>query len=718
MTTVTSYSVSSQHDLIAAMAAIYAASAITPAAYTVVISGVVNIAGTLQLPAPVLGSSVTFLDAANSRLTGPGQLTFDGQGAGGGQGSVVLAAAGDFSGGVTLWNSTVSLRTGYGAVAGTGVITMLDAGPSNTLVIDGTYPLVNPINLEIGNPAYTPYLGNRIDVQNVVATAGVATLDSGLGITIPEASGGYQLEFNDNAGGGAINFLLTADISGGTWVTETNVPVANGVTVRGVGGTIFSVPFDNVNTGPVVQPIVDQLNTAVTQGSAIPFITAPMATLPAIAAGLTLEAIGQAGGAYALPTGSGLTASADFVANTTAAVTVTGGDANGQLVLAGTGGLTFTGGLGQGTVIAGGGANAVTIPATGGSQYVRTGDGNDTIVSYGGYDYINPGGGANLVKLGIGNDTVASTGADTIIGGSARDNISASGAALTFLGDGGSTYYGAGTVVGHAGSDNLQSTGAGLFFLGAGSSYLASAGADTVVAGSGQPTVAGSGQTLTYAGSGGLDYMLGLSSGATDTIVGASGGAVTVNAVNSYYYYYYGSYNTNLLAFANGGFDFEAGNSFGAAATIIGSTAAITVNAGAGGGAFIGGSAGGNVMNGSSVNYYGNMAMTQFIGGGNGDSMSGGVGITAMQPAAGATTMTAGSSVNLFAFVHGTVSNDLIIGFNPGLDYIGLYGFPAGEAAAALAGATTVGGNEVIALSDGTTVTFQGFTGLGSSNFI
>lgn len=37
--------------------------------------------------------------------------------------------------------------------------------------------------------------------------------------------------------------------------------------------------------------------------------------------------------------------------------------------------------------------------------------------------------------------------------------------------------------------------------------------------------------------------------------------------------------------------------------------------------------------------------------------------------------------------------------------------------AAALAGATTVGGNEVIALSDGTQVTFQGFTGLSASSF-
>ena len=42
----------------------------------------------------------------------------------------------------------------------------------------------------------------------------------------------------------------------------------------------------------------------------------------------------------------------------------------------------------------------------------------------------------------------------------------------------------------------------------------------------------------------------------------------------------------------------------------------------------------------------------------------------------------------------------------------------AGEAAAALAGASFAGGNEMIALSDGTHITFAGFATLAGSNFL
>jgi hypothetical protein len=49
---------------------------------------------------------------------------------------------------------------------------------------------------------------------------------------------------------------------------------------------------------------------------------------------------------------------------------------------------------------------------------------------------------------------------------------------------------------------------------------------------------------------------------------------------------------------------------------------------------------------------------------------------------------------------------------------LALQGFAAGEAAAALAGATVANGSETIGLSDGTRVTFLDVTGLQASAFV
>jgi hypothetical protein len=88
----------------------------------------------------------------------------------------------------------------------------------------------------------------------------------------------------------------------------------------------------------------------------------------------------------------------------------------------------------------------------------------------------------------------------------------------------------------------------------------------------------------------------------------------------------------------------------------------------------------------------------------------------------GSTTIVSGHGVDAYTFLDGSDNNVLIQGFSAALDYIALAGFPSGEANAALSGATTVmsGGSasEQLKLSDGTQITFQGFTGLTSGNFL
>ena len=51
-------------------------------------------------------------------------------------------------------------------------------------------------------------------------------------------------------------------------------------------------------------------------------------------------------------------------------------------------------------------------------------------------------------------------------------------------------------------------------------------------------------------------------------------------------------------------------------------------------------------------------------------------------------------------------------------DYLSLLGFAPGEAARALAAATTVSGSERLILSDGTRIQFLGVSGLTTSNFL
>ena len=84
----------------------------------------------------------------------------------------------------------------------------------------------------------------------------------------------------------------------------------------------------------------------------------------------------------------------------------------------------------------------------------------------------------------------------------------------------------------------------------------------------------------------------------------------------------------------------------------------------------------------------------------------------------GATTLVSGGGVDLFAFANGSHNTVLIQDYVSGFDYISLAGFPVGEATAALAGATTSAGSQSLTLSDGTHITFQGFSGLTPANFL
>lgn len=703
---VTNFSIANQHDLLLASAAIGLAG---NADYTLTLANDVILAGTINLNGVAAGYSVALNGNGHVLL---GNYTLNASGSG----TLVLNAANTSFGGITF-TSDGTLELATAAAAGYGIVTIQNnywPGPPTTLKIDpGAIPTV-PIALT-GYWWYwnQPNLNEAIDLVGVAATVPFATLDAGYGIVVPTPAGSVTLEVTPAWGGPGATFLLTPDGNGGTMVQQTTLTLATGVTVLGAAGSTLDVAFNDVTRAPTVQAAIAPLNAAIANGTATPDLYYPGDTIPALPAGNTLELIAASPGDFALPTGPGAPATA-FISNLSApvALTVTGGDADGQIVLTGAGGLTFFGGLGAGSVFAGGGDNAATIPTSAGRQFVDLGDGSNTIRALNGNDTINTGRGYNLVRLGIAGSSVNSTGADTIIGGTASDTIATSGAATTFLTDAGSSYYGtgAGTVLGGAGSDTIN-TGAssdGVVFLGAGNANINLGGADTLVTGSGSSTVASSGNALIFTETGAV--AMSMPTGGTTTVVGNPAQTLTIGVNNNFA-------NGNLVVFGYGAVDFQGNISYGAA-TIISAGPAITVNAGLYGGAFIGGSAGNNRMYGTDPNtfYYGGGA-TLLIGGGNGDTLGGGSGPTTEEPAAGANTIIGGTFIDELAFRQGIVAQSVVQNFTQGTDFISLFGFPTGEAAHALANAVTAGGNETLTLSDGTSILFQGLTGLTAADF-
>ena len=177
----------------------------------------------------------------------------------------------------------------------------------------------------------------------------------------------------------------------------------------------------------------------------------------------------------------------------------------------------------------------------------------------------------------------------------------------------------------------------------------------------------------------------------------------------------------------------------------------MTVQGGAGGGLYFGGTAGANVITAGAGNVtaFGGgagdvltatgSASDLFAGGGAGaetltganstgnntffagfgnETLIGGAGNTALVAGAGTDLLAGGSGLTLFLFVAGRTAgaSDTIAGFDPTHDFVKLAGY-SGSEASVVANAAVVGGSSVIALSDGTRITFAGVSTLNPTSF-
>ena len=125
------------------------------------------------------------------------------------------------------------------------------------------------------------------------------------------------------------------------------------LTIAGLAGTAQTLIFQSPNS-PAYQEasqLVGLVSESVQSGS---LVAALPGTTPTIPTGSSAMLQVGVGGQYAIPVG--YSALIDTASTST---TVFGGSGNGQLVMAGTGGLAYNAGQGAGTVIAGDGANYV-----------------------------------------------------------------------------------------------------------------------------------------------------------------------------------------------------------------------------------------------------------------------------------------------------------------------------------------------------------------------
>lgn len=496
------------------------------------------------------------------------------------------------------------------------------------------------------NANYQPINNQALTFAAGQATAQVSLAINDLGLTTGSET--YRLIVQQTS-------PVTA-IAASTNFTTLNNDVPTLVTVLGAAGSDALPPFIIAARAAVAQEAANVVNSAVSNGQIVPFTFTPGASIPAVASGESGEIVMHVGGAVTLPAGY-----TTFATDATAPVSVTGGSSDGQLIIAGTGGLNVTAGAGAGTVMAGGGNNLVALPAGSGDQYVYLGGGADTVQAVGGQATVDAGPGNNLLNLGVGNDYVVSSGFDTISAsaGSVTVNVVSSGSALVFSGAA-SLFF--------SGSSNTSTVAAGIG---------TAAGADTVFAnGGGGQFYGGSGSLLFVGGSG------------SSTAVGGAGNSTLFG----------GSSGSDVLVAGTGASTLvgTAGN------TIVGlGTSEDMLVAGAGSESLVGSSGGG-----SDAMFASTGADAMFAGNGNDSFVA----------SSGTAQMVGGSGRDLFVFVNGaTGGHDTIWNFTAGQDLVALFGYGTGIVPSLLASATVSGHSTTITLPDNTTITFGNVTHLTAS---
>lgn len=590
-----------------------------------------------------------------------------------------------------------------------------------TLQVDTITPLVSGVSF---SPTDGPVLTGqtvtlRLATNDAVTVAGgIPTLtlsDGGVATYNPAASTATSLAFVYTVG--------SSDASPALGVGALNLNgavIANGAgTSANLAGAVGTIPNTLViNTG--VHPFLPLVSSNPDPAAILTVKAAVLASNGGSYGNLGIGSIGADGFTYTV-TGTAAQVNAALAGvllvrpaggPPVTGLTATVSDQNGSL----TSRLSNTGVFGS-TLVAT--APGETVSAGMGPDTLTAGASGNVLVGGAGQDVLVGSNGGGTLLGGTGQSVFFSVGGPTrIVGGSIGDTISAAAGDVTIVT----------SMAGHS-----------LVGLGSGTALVNGQGADTIVGGSGSAVVGA-----------GANSLVGLTVGSA-TVSAADGSTVITGSGPALV----AASNTGILMFQGPG-----------AATFIGGSGASTVVGGSGShGAFFGGTGGGLFSGGSGGNnvIVGGQQATTILGGGGGDLMfavgaagtviTAGTGNETLQggystgndtffagpgqdliglgsghdvvfAGSGAATIIGGSGQDVVAFANGRAGGtDTLYNFKPGTDAISLQGYAVGEAAHALAGATTTpstatqAASVTVTLSDKTQITFQGIGSLNAHNF-
>jgi uncharacterized repeat protein (TIGR01451 family) len=339
-----------------------------------------------------------------------------------------------------------------------------------------------------------------------------------------------------------------------------------------------------------------------------------------------------------------------------------------------------------------GSAAATLVDAGSGSALLVGGSGNDTLLAAAGNDTLDAGAGNNFIVSFVGTATISAA-------GQSGDNVFWSNGAASIQGGNGHD-----TAVMGGGVINTG-TGGSQVWLGSGSTVVNSNGADTIVGGAGAETVnvLGSSGDLAFGGSGQMLFEGNMAAGSgANTVVGFNG-SITVNGGAGGGLFFGGTAGNNLL------------NSGGGQADLFGGGNGDVLNATGSSNDVLVASSGAETLNAA-----GSSGSDAFFGGFGNDLMIGGTGVNAFTAGPGSMTLVGGGATDVYNFIAGATSNTVIQGFSSANDFITLTGFASGAAQAALSGETVSAAGTTIGLTDGTRITFAGLSPsqLTTVNFI
>ncbi len=431
------------------------------------------------------------------------------------------------------------------------------------------------------------------------------------------------------------------------------------VTISGaVDASLF---YTTLESAPFAQNLADLISKAIAADTLTQFDYVSGSTAPGPDTGT--DGFVQFGAAAGSTTGPVAIPVTDSVVTDSLStpLSITGGAATGETVLAGSGGLTYT-----------------DITAhVGATDNIVAGDGNNDIESGASTVAGECGTGDYVINTGAGNDTISIAGNATINAGTGHNSISVTG---------GSSF------ISSEGYDTISGAVAG---------SVVCVGTDTVEIGSGQTTInPGASNFFIFGQTTTTNPLLFTAGTGSDTIsVGSGGGDVTA-----------GSGGNSVLIGGAGSTDASLILRGTADGDRLYAISAGTVTAIAG--------AGGELISGitSAINGYtvpGSTANNTFIAGSGNDTLIAGYGNDTLEGGTGSALMVSSDKgATTFDFQFGKGGQDTITGFKA-TDTLQLTGFNLTSAAAIPE--TTSGFNTVLSLSDGTTVTLQNVASLGAN---